>query len=266
MRKDQEAADRLTMPGPARVLSWRLPPKTLVLRKDEVHVWRVALDQARPRERRLRQTLSQEEHERAARFHFQRDRERFIVARGLLRLILGRYLDVKPSQLQFSYGPHGKPALASECGVNALRFNLSHSHELALYAVTRGRDVGVDVEHVRGDMDTEAIANRFFSEQETAILRSLAPEGRRKAFFACWTRKEAYIKARGEGLTIPPDSVSVAFAPGEAAGLLDVRDRPGEASSWSLLELHPDPSYAAALAVEGRNLRLRLWGLTDRLA
>jgi 4'-phosphopantetheinyl transferase len=206
------------------------------------------------------------ENERAARFHFQKDRERFMIARGALRVILGRYLNMEPSQVQFSYGPHGKPALAGECAVDALCFNASHSHELVLCAVTRGSNIGVDVEHVRTGMDAEEIAERFFSSQEIATLRSLPPERKQEAFFACWTRKEAYIKARGDGLGIPLDSFSVSFSPGEPAALLGVQGHPEETSRWSLWELNPDPSYAAALAVEGRKRRLRFWQFADHPA
>jgi len=155
-----------------RLKPWHLPSTTLILRRDEVHVWRVALNVTASRKDSLRQILSDEEHRRAARFHFQRDREHFIVARGMLRVILARYLTVEPRQLRFCYGPHGKPALASEYGVDAVCFNSSHSHELLLCAVTRGRAIGVDVEHVRGSVDAEEIAERFFSPKEIATLRS----------------------------------------------------------------------------------------------
>lgn len=255
-----------TVLGQNDILPWRLPPKTLILLRNEVHVWRAALNRPGGQERGLGQTLSDDEHERAAGFRFQRDRERFIAARGMLRVILGSYLKMEPRTLQFCYGPHGKPALASQCGVDALCFNSSHSHELFLCAVTRGRDIGVDLEHVRGGMNVEEISERFFSPPEIATLRSVPPERKQKAFFACWTRKEAYIKAKGDGLALPLDSFSVSCSPGEPEARLSVQGHPEETSRWSLWELNPDPSYVAALAVEGRNQRVRCWELRDELA
>ena len=165
----------------------------------------------------LKQVLSADEHARAERFYFQKDRERFMVARGLLRTVLGRYLNQEPSQLRFCYSPYGKPALATGSGRNTLRFNVSHSHGLALYAITCGRELGVDVELIRPELPDEEIAERFFSFQEVSGLRALPPNMRLEAFFNCWTLKEAYIKARGEGLSLPLDQFDVALVPGEAA-------------------------------------------------
>ena len=246
------------VPGLASTASWRVPPKTLVLRRDEVHVWRANLNVTAAHERLLREALSQEELRRASRFHFQRDRERFVVARGVLRAILARYVAREPGQLRFCYGPYGKPVLNPECGVNALRFNSSHSHDLVLCAVTLERAIGVDVEHVRGG-DAEDLARGFFSPQEIAALTALPPDNRQAAFFACWTRKEAYVKAKGDGFTMRPDRFSVSCSPGEPAALLDVEGQPEEATRWSLWALNPAPGYVAALAVEGGSRPLRFW-------
>jgi 4'-phosphopantetheinyl transferase len=196
---------------------------------------------------------------RAERFYLQKDREHFIVARGLLRAILSRYLDMKPSQLRFCYNCHGKPFLATTSGRDTLSFNLSHSHGLALCAVTRGRKIGIDLERVRTDFACEQIAERFFSPRENAALHALPSSMRHEAFFTCWTRKEAYIKAKGEGLLLLLDQFDVSLAPGEPATLLNSRWDSQEASRWSLQELILSPGYTAALAVEGHGWRLTCW-------
>lgn len=235
------------------------PPESLILGSDEVHVWRAALDIPTQHVHALHQTLAADEIARADRFHFQRDRERFIIARGVLRAILGCYLRREPSQLRFCYNSHGKPVLAKESGGDAFRFNVSHSHRLALYAVTRGREVGVDLERIRPVPDADQIAERFFSPREVAVFRALPPRMQTPAFFSCWTRKEAYIKAKGEGLSIPLDQFDVSLAPGEPAALLHTQWDDQEASHWSLKALTPAPGYVAALAVEGHDWRLTYW-------
>ena len=251
---------RLEERGPDDV-SWELPPPRPPLPGDEVHVWRARLDAPPERVRRLLGVLAPDERGRAGRFHFRRDEDRFIVARGLLRGILGGYLNSAPERLHFEYGARGKPSLASEHNPEGLRFNVSHSGGVALYAVTRGREVGVDVERVSARVSCEEIAGHFFSPREVARLRALPPSLREAAFFECWTRKEAYIKARGEGLSLPLDGFDVSLAPGEPAALLANRLDPGEVSRWSLRELRPWPGFAAAVAVEGRGWRLKCWRL-----
>jgi 4'-phosphopantetheinyl transferase len=238
---------------------WQDPPATLTLGRDEVHVWRVELNQPPAVLAALRQTLMADEQSRADRFYFQHDREHFVVARGALRAILGRYLGVDPRRPQFSYGPQGKPSLTAEWGGENLRFNLSHSHELALCAVTQGREVGIDVEQIRGDRAGREIAEHFFSRREVAALRVLPPEQWDQAFFNCWTRKESYIKARGEGLSLPLDKFDVSLAPGEPAALLAALGDPREVMRWKLEALEPGPGYAGAIAVEGQSWELRCW-------
>ena len=239
--------------------TWPQPPEQLTLSSDAVHVWRASLEQESSQLDRFQSTLAADERSRAGQFHFQRDRERFIVARGILRAILGRYLGKPPESLSFSYSSHGKPALVHEPQAEAIRFNLSHSHGLALYAVTRGREIGVDLELIREGLAIEQIAERFFSRQEFLALCALPPELRRRAFFLGWTRKEAYIKARGEGLSLPLDQFDVSLTPGEPAMLLNTRPDSEEALRWSLQELAPSSSYAAALAVEGNGSALSYW-------
>jgi 4'-phosphopantetheinyl transferase len=225
----------------------------------EVHVWRATLDQSPAAVRELFDVLAPDERQRAGRFHFQSDRDHFVVARGALREILSSYLGVRPGQLSFSCNPYGKPELDASWGVEDLRFNVSHSHGLALYALTRGRPVGVDIEFVRDDLDGLELAERFFSSAEGATLRAVPDGSRAEAFFNCWTRKEAYIKAVGEGLSHPLKRFTVSLAPGEPAALLRTDGDPHEPARWSLIELFPGRGYVAALAVKGRGLTLRQW-------
>ncbi len=231
------------------------PRPQINLSSSEVHVWLAPLDQLHVSQ--LAQTLSEEELARAGRFHFRRDRERFIACRSLLRTILSRYLCVEPHQLRICYGTYGKPYLEEEVEKNKLQFNLSHSHGLALYAFTRGRNIGVDLEYIRRMPDFSQIAARFFSQNEYAALNALPESQRQEAFFYCWTRKEAYIKAIGNGLMHPLNSFDVSLAPGEPACLLNVEGDPEEASRWSLKSLNPVPGYVAALAVVGHDWRLQ---------
>ncbi|MGD0207571.1 MAG: 4'-phosphopantetheinyl transferase superfamily protein [Verrucomicrobiota bacterium] len=242
---------------------WRSPPETLVLGCDEVHVWRATLDQTPSQIQSFLHNLAADEQARAERFHFERDRGHFIVARGVLRAILGGYLKRAPEGLSFCYGSHGKPAIAGESGGDAIRFNVSHSHGIALYAVTRGREVGVDLERIRFNLAVAEIAERFFSRREVAMLRALPTEEQREAFFRCWTRKEACLKARGEGLSLPLDQVDVSLAPGEPDAAPGTQPDSSDASRWSLQELAPAPGYVAALAVEGHGWRLACWQWPD---
>jgi 4'-phosphopantetheinyl transferase len=203
--------------------------------------------------------LSHDEQARANRFYLERDRRRFIVARGALRTILGRYLGVEPGQLRFRYESHGKPFLSDDLGAGELRFNLAHSNELALYAFTCGREIGIDVEYIHPVPDVEQIAARFFSVNENAALRMLPESQRLEAFFDCWTRKEAYIKALGEGLTQPLDQFQVSLIPGERAQLLSVNDVPEKVMRWSMATLSPAPGYVGALAVKGADCNIEYW-------
>ena len=238
---------------------WLVPPERLILGSNAVHVWRVNLDQSPSQIALFQNNLDDDERSRADRFYFSRDRERFIVARGILRAILGRYSNRPPDSLSFSYSTHGKPALASESDADAIRFNLSHSHGKALYAVSRGREVGVDLEFIRGDLEAEQIAQQYFSHSEIVALRALPTSLQKYAFFLCWTRKEAYIKARGEGLSMPLDQFDVSLIPGEPAALLSTKPDSDEARRWSLQNLTPASGCAAAVATEGRDWTLSCW-------
>ncbi len=237
---------------------WRVPARSLCLGPADVHVWRAALADEAPDMQQLWPLLAPDEKARAQRFHFQRDGARFLMARGILRIILSRYLNQEPQALRFTYGRYGKPALES-AGTDALRFNLSHSDGLALYAVTRNRELGIDVERVRSERAEKQIAERFFSPREVAALRMLPRSVQTEAFFNCWTRKEAYIKATGHGVSSALHRFSVSLAPGETAALLQTLDDEGEASRWSLCALNAGTGYAGALAVEGHAWLLSSW-------
>lgn len=238
---------------------WLPSPDDITLADDEVHVWRTTLDLPQSEMQYLRRVLTSDELCRANRFHFERDRQHFIAGRGSLRVILGRYLQVGPERLNFDYNDYGKPFLASEFGQSGLNFNLSHSDGLVLYAVTRNREVGIDLERIRTDFAYEGIAKRFFSRAEVAALRTIPAKLKPIAFFKCWTRKEAYLKAQGKGLSLPLDSFDVAFAPNEPARLLATRSEPEEALRWTLTELVIDRGYIGALAVKGCNCIYKYW-------
>lgn len=235
---------------------WETSTADLRLVEDEVHVWRASLRVAPPELAAYRELLAPEEAERADRFRFPQHRDRFVVAHATLRLILARYTRLGPTNLRFEYGPHGKPSLRPAVAAGA-RFNLSHSGDLALYAVTCGREVGVDLERHRPDVECDKIADRFFSPAEVAALLALPPAEQRPAFFRCWSRKEAYIKALGMGLALPLDQFDVSLHPEEPARLLQTRHAPEERDRWSMWALEPGPGYAGALVVEGQGLGLR---------
>lgn len=224
---------------------WTEAPQSPSLEAGTVHVWRISLDQQDETLERFRRTLEPDELDRAGRFHFEKHRRHFVVARGFLRSVVARYLETQPESLRFAYGEYGKPALATE---HVLRFNLSHSHEVALLAVALDAELGVDVEHIRADFASEDIARRFFSRAEVEVFNALPREEQVAAFFRCWTRKEAYIKAIGKGLSQALDEFDVTLGPGASAELLRAAD--DDASRWVLRDVDVGEGYAAALMVE----------------
>jgi 4'-phosphopantetheinyl transferase len=224
-----------------------------------VHVWYASLDDLP--EAVLREPLSHDERERVRRFHFERDRRRFVTARGLLRFLLGHYVGRDPADLRFGYGPRGKPFLAGNDGP---RFSLSHSGGLVVLAFARDRELGVDIEQERPLPEAEDLARCYFSPWERAELRRLSPRERQPAFFRCWTRKEAFIKATGNGLSCPLDAFDVTLAPRDPARLLRIEGEPEAARRFWLEDLQPAADVAGALAVEGRPRRVvsREWETT----
>jgi 4'-phosphopantetheinyl transferase len=233
---------------------WPSHSGDLLLLPGEIQVWSARLDCAGPLLERLAATLSVDETARANRFFFERDRNAFIVARGTLRQLLASYLHRAPTDLQFAYQPRGKPSLAPSSEDTPLEFNIAHSHGLALLAFCLGSSLGVDVEFVRPDIASEEIAGRYFAPQEVAELGSLPPSQRPEGFFCGWTRKEAYVKALGDGLQIPLASFRVSLTPSQPAVL-----ECANSGRWSLHSLSPASDFAGALVAEGTDWRVRCW-------
>jgi 4'-phosphopantetheinyl transferase len=224
------------------------------LAHDEVHVWWTRLDAPDTVLASLYQSLRTDERDRASRFKVPLPGRRFVIGRAFLRLALSRYLQIKPYDLQFETSAYGKPALA---GNSDLRFNLSHSEDLAVVAITSERQIGVDVERVRDDVDARELSDRFFSEQEAEWVRSNPGSELIQRFFTCWTAKEAYVKASGEGLSLPLKNFSVIPGPHYPELSLTIFDNPAESHRWTMLQLQPTADFCGALAVEGSNCRIR---------
>jgi len=235
---------------------WLPSPAVVESRPHQVDIWRVALNLPVDSIERFSLSLSADETQRAGRFHFPAHRHRYILTHGALRDILARYLRCGPNQLRFSANPYGKPALLEQ----TLEFNLSHSADFALVAVSGAEQVGIDIEQIRQGISSHVIARQYFSKREVADLEQVPIEKRVAAFFTCWTRKEAYIKAQGLGLSLPLESFDVSLSPDEPAFLRATRPDAREAARWKLLSLDVDPHYAAAAAVENcRDLEFRFW-------
>ena len=231
---------------------WTPPLGRILISPAEVHVWRVPLDSTDAVLQPLAATLSLDERARAEKFFFDRDRNAYVTARGVLRELLAGYLHRSPSELQFAYESRGKPFLAHPSSDQPLNFNVAHSRNIALLAFSRGISLGVDIEFIRTDIASEEIATRYFATQEVAELRALPAEQRPAAFFLAWTRKEAYVKALGDGLQIPLASFCVSLTPEQPATL-----QSADSSRWTLRNLVPGSGYAGAVVAEGKNWRLR---------
>jgi 4'-phosphopantetheinyl transferase len=241
-------------------VAWLHPHVGLTLLPGELHVWRACLDVTPAHRDRFASYLSPEERARGDRFIFPRDRDHFVVARGVLRELLGRYLTEPAENITFGTGKHGKPFLLQGPGRAPIRFNLSHSHGFALYAFALDRELGIDIEQISAHRATQQIAERYFSVAECAELRALPPHLRVEAFFLCWTRKEAYVKAHGEGLHIPLDSFDVSLTPGGPTTL-----RSKDASGWLLTAFSPAPNFAAACISEVGVCERKFWDLVPSL-
>jgi 4'-phosphopantetheinyl transferase len=223
----------------------RLEP--LALSAGEIHVWHARLDSPDVQLQSLEKLLNEEELERANRFRFPHGRAHFVAARGILRCLAGAYQALSPAAVMLKYSPSGKPALQED---DDLQFNLSHSHGLAVYAFARGRRIGIDVELVRNLQEPEAIVERFFSQQESAAFSALSAEAQLRGFFNAWARKEAFVKALGEGLGHSLASFSVSLTPGEPARFTHL---PADqlSADWRLYDLAVDAAYTCALVAEG---------------
>ena len=238
-------------------LHWVRPDAPPVLALDEVHVWRFDLDEMIPDGLALERRLSAEERERARRFRFTRDRERYLAGRAALRGILAGYVGARPETLRFVRAPQGKPALLA--APEGLEFNLTHADWCAVVAVAQGRRVGVDVEGIRLGHSGMDVARRFFARAEVDTLLAVPPEERAATFVRCWTRKEAYVKARGDGLSLTLQHFEVPLATGATRALASSLEDPAEVERWSLRELVPAPRHLGALVVEGEGFDLRAW-------
>lgn len=220
------------------------------LPSNQVHIWQIPLT-TQP----TQSLLSQDELQRANRFHSQKDRHCFTTARAALRQILSQIIKIPANEITFTYSPTGKPELKE------IQFNLSHSHDHAVLAITPNHRIGTDMEFVNPERATDAIATRFFAPNEAAKLQSLPPEERLEAFFQCWTRKEAYVKAIGSGLSLPLSSFEVTFGPNTPPSILQIQDPVETASHWRLYNIPSPQGYAAAVAVEGaqHELIFHIW-------
>ncbi|MTJ11196.1 4'-phosphopantetheinyl transferase superfamily protein [Anabaena sp. UHCC 0187] len=231
--------------------NWLPAPKNLILSSDDVHIWRINLNQSESQLQSFRETLSSDEIARAERFYFPEHRQRFIAGRGTLRAILGQYLGINPKQVEFEYQPRGKPFLAAKFADKGLLFNLSHSQNLALCGVSYQNKIGVDLEYIRTMSDLESLAKRFFSFREYEHLRLFSSDEQQQIFFRYWTCKEAYVKATGDGL-VQLEEIEISLRPNQPSQLLISGD-------WSLRELTPAENFAAAVVVAGRNINLDCW-------
>jgi 4'-phosphopantetheinyl transferase len=236
---------------------WSLASVGDELGADDAHVWRASLDQPAGMIAKLAPLLSQGEYQRAERFRRPTDRRRFIAGRGILRKVISAYLALAPDEVRFVYNEYGKPFIADDQNRGALSFNLSHSAGIALYAVARGRRVGIDVEYTREDFATLEVAENFFSKDEFEAFNATPIDRRTEAFFNCWSRKESYIKAIGMGISYPLDGFTVSLIPDAAPELLKVDADATEAACWNMYELDAAEGYAAALIVENPPVSLR---------
>lgn len=220
-----------------------------------MHIWCASLERPQQVITTFATLLSPDENAHAGRFHFDRDRNHFILARGLLRVLLGNYLNVAPTQIEFVYGPQGKPALGVGYSDGILQFNISHSKNLAVYAFNWNRHVGIDVEFMREMPDEDDFARRFFSSRESALVESLSGDQKKNAFFKIWTCKEAILKASGDGLTKPMDETEVTLGVDGAFHLSAIDGDSEQASHWHLETFEPAVGYQGAFAVEGHDWR-----------
>lgn len=228
---------------------------TLTLLADEVHLWRASLDLPAEKISHLNSLLSDDELQRAQRFKFDVHRHRFIVARGTLREILSQYLNIPPAEVRFSYQPRGKPYIED----STIYFNMSDSNNMALYALTRNHEIGVDIEFMRDQTDVEGVAMRFFSQQERELFQHLPADKKRHAFFFGWTCKEAFLKAIGEGLSFPLEKFAVNINPDEPAALLSIHNDPAAAKPWFLRSFQPATDFMAAIAVKAMISQVKSW-------
>ena len=235
---------------------WVNSPDNLILSEDEAHIWRADLDLNECFQSSFLKLLSPDEKNRAQKFRFAKNSQNFIVARGILRLLIGKYLEINPAEVSFQYSEFGKPSIANN---NSLQFNISHSQNIALFAFTKKFNIGVDVEFVNPKIEVQDIATRFFSTNEIKNLLALPEKQQTLGFFYCWTRKEAFIKAVGEGLSFPLDKFEVSLEPNKPAKLLATNWQPKDVAKWSIYSLSPEPNFVGSLVIEGLVEKVKCW-------
>jgi 4'-phosphopantetheinyl transferase len=238
--------------------SWSRPSSPAKCPIAHVDIWKVRLDQPEKLASRSN-NLSCDEIARASRFHFERDQDRFVRCRSVLRDILADYLEIPGSEIRFEYLKGGKPQVVASQNPRALQFNLSHSTNVALIAVSGEYRLGVDVERIREDVDTVALAERFFSLRERAGLRALPAQLQLLGFFACWTRKEAFLKATGDGLAFPLADFSVATHPDSDPRLEEIKGDTRVRDKWFLADVDVGDVYRASVAIEATSCRLETY-------
>jgi 4'-phosphopantetheinyl transferase len=238
---------------------WLDPPNVLQMPEERIHLWKIPNITSTDNIRERLISLSPDEISRAERFHFDHDRARYIKSRAALRSILGLYLQVEPKEVRFIYGNKGKPYLADPFNQTGLKFNLSHSHEIGLIGVMSGSCIGVDVEFIRHENSIESIARRFLTDSESYQILTCPQHQQSEAFFRCWTLKEAFIKASGDGFTIPTDSFEVAFMPGFKSRMISIQGDQKKALEYSLFQIIPDPGYIGGIAIHNTVEHLEQW-------
>ena len=227
---------------------WLDQPDNLTLSEAEAHIWQADLDLNESLQSSFLKLFSHDEKNRAKKFRFNIDSQRFIIARGILRSLVGKYLEINPAEISFQYSEFGKPGIA---GNKSLQFNISHSQNIALFAFTKKFNVGVDVEFVNPNIEVKDIATKFFSANEIMNLLALTEQEQTLGFFNCWTRKEAFIKAVGEGLSFPLDKFEVSLEPDKPAKLLATDWDPKAFSKWSMYSISPGAGFVGSLVIEG---------------
>lgn len=225
-------------------------PHSQRITDSDLHIWRAALSGSLPELSYFDSILSPDEKARADRFYFERDRNRYIFGRGILRTLLGGYLQVEPSKIMFVYGPHGKPAIESVRSNKPLQFNLAHSNDWAVYAFGWVHPIGIDLEHIRPMPDVDDLAERFFSASERVLIHSLSGDQKWETFFSIWTCKEAFLKATGSGLTVPLDQFEVSPKADAGMRLTSISGNSKPAAGWRLETFKPIAGYLSAIAVE----------------
>jgi 4'-phosphopantetheinyl transferase len=239
--------------------SWNIPPTQPLLLGENVHVWQAKIDLPSKGVQNLKKNLSIDERIKAERFRFDRDKNQFIAARGILRLILTYYLSVEPGAVRFCYDKNGKPRLHNEFGKTGIKFNVSHSEGLAVYVFTRGHEVGVDVECMREISEMEQIIEQLFSAKERVVFNALPISEKRETFFNWWTRKEAFTKATGNGLSHPLDRFDALLAGGKTGESLGILGCAQECQGWSIFDMTPAEEFAGAVVVEGKDWDVQCW-------